>query len=432
MLYISGIAYCKAWKEVGVIMLDSILKLFTDLPYQIDLTTQKDSDHVLALANSILIFEPTVELLEQVETKLKSSEDSSLIAHLAVKIAKSKLLVNDLKPNSSLTICFVMYKEHNRIVDRAIHPHGENFLVRKVEQLRWLFSERSDIFWKIIALDDGCPEGSGKIANEIIKREELADVAEVLFLKDAIDQKLSIVNSISDVSDSQKAGSVQLGMWKAVQEDPGPNHVVAFTNAALSTHLGQVGLLMHPIINEEKLSAIGSRREDNSIVIKKGARNSRGKLFIFFWKQLIQPITYITDTQCGFKAFSATIIESILKSPIERKFAFDIELLLQVEKIKSNSIKKVPVAWFDSEAASTTTDLSPYLSMLKEIVKMYKTYLDQVSDADHYAKLIESLSEEDFETLINNIPRVIADGDPQLFNNVDGITPEVFTTILDK
>ncbi len=37
-------------------------------------------------------------------------------------------------------------------------------------------------------------------------------------------------------------------MWTAAAEDGSPDHVIAYTDADLSTHLGQLGLLIDPIV----------------------------------------------------------------------------------------------------------------------------------------------------------------------------------------
>jgi hypothetical protein len=52
--------------------------------------------------------------------------------------------------------------------------------------------------------------------------------------------------------------------------------------------------------------AIGSRREPDSVVVKQGTRNDRGKLFIYLWKRMVPVLGDIIDTQCGFKAFDPT------------------------------------------------------------------------------------------------------------------------------
>ena len=115
----------------------------------------------------------------------------------------------------------------------------------------------------------------------------------------------------------------------------------------------------------------------------------------------------IIDTQCGFKAFDAHALPNILEDLIEMKFAFDIELLLKTALIRERGITKVGIAWIDSEEASTTTDIQPYLPMLKSIAKMYRKYFKADPTRDSFANFIESLSEEEFKKLLDDIPEGI-------------------------
>ncbi len=85
---------------------------------------------------------------------------------------------------------------------------------------------------------------------------------------------------------------------------------------------------------------------------------------------MIPNLDNIIDTQCGFKAFDAAIIPEITLNNVEHKFAFDIELLLKTTFLKADAISKVPIAWIDSDTASTTADLQPYLPMFKAIASM--------------------------------------------------------------
>ena len=94
-------------------------------------------------------------------------------------------------------------------------------------------------------------------------------------LEAAIRQGLPVVSGLSSTDQSRKGGSVRYGMWHAAQTVR-PNHVVLFTDADLSTHLGQSGLLMAPILERGAASAVGSRREPTSVVVTAGQRNTRG------------------------------------------------------------------------------------------------------------------------------------------------------------
>ena len=57
-----------------------------------------------------------------------------------------------------LTVVWAMYGETGRMVPRAEHPHGEDFVRAKVRQLDWLTGGLPGVTWSIIACDDGCPD----------------------------------------------------------------------------------------------------------------------------------------------------------------------------------------------------------------------------------------------------------------------------------
>jgi len=203
---------------------------------------------------------------------------------------------------------------------------------------------------------------------------------------------------------------------------PRSNHVLLFTDADLSTHLGQCGLLMEPIVRGGARAAIGSRREPASVVVKQGKRNSRGKLFIYLWKRLIPQLRGIIDTQCGFKAFRAEALAGWFESAMESGFAFDIEVLLHVHLGRPDSIRKVAVAWIDSDAQSTTADLEPYLDMLRMAVAFYRTYLPPDETGESFGQLIEALDKDAFEALLDSLPPQIAEGEPAGFDDFRGVT----------
>ncbi len=400
-----------------------INKIISLCPKFVDLTNTDHLELMEKIVDKSLNEFNTLQKIEKIEKDLINRNDISLtFVLLALKIAKSKIIINDINDPVTISVVFAVYKEHNRIKKSSEHPHGEDFLRRKVSQLEWLFKDHPNFNWKLIVVDDGCPENSGKIALDIVNKNKLNNQVKVLFLKDAIDQNLPITKSISSTSDSQKGGAIIYGMWYASQQNKEENHIIIYTDADLSTHLGQTGLLIEPILKQKKSVAIGSRREKNSIVVKKATRNDRGKLFIYLWKRLIPNLEKIIDTQCGYKAFKNEIITRILDNLIENKFAFDIELLVKAELVEHDSIAKVAIAWIDSEEASTTTDLQPYLPMLKSIAKMYKKYLPLNKTSSDFASFISKLNEEEFNNILNNIPEGILKREPYEYTDYDEIT----------
>ncbi len=394
--------------------------LAAEAPTMIDLT-DPGYDRPLAAAADLLAASGDRETLAALDGHL-AREQGPLAIRLSAKLALSRRAVLDLEHTPFVSVVFAVYQEHERIRTRAEHPAGEDFLNRKLAQLEWLFRDRPSVEWELIVVDDGCPDGSGHLAQEIITRSQLETRARVLFLADAIDAAVPVTTGLRSADASRKGGSILLGMWEAL-ETPRPNHVVVYTDADMSTHLGQTGLLLDAL-ERGAACAAGSRREPTSAVVKTGTRNERGKLFIYLWKRLLAPLGDIVDTQCGFKAFPGAVASEVTADAVERRFAFDVELLLKTALLHPGKIHKVPIAWIDSEALSTTTDLQPYLPMLRSIVTMYRKYLPKDATADAYASLIDGLSDAAWDRLVEAIPTAITERDPAEFGEFAGVPAE--------
>jgi len=376
---------------------------------KIDLTNKEDIQSIYEMANGILKEYSNIDVMNTLEEKY-ASDKSSLAYNVAIKIAKSKLLLKNIDKKISLSVVFAIYNEQNRILDSSDHPNGENFIKNKIDQLNWLFEDVSDLVeWKMIIVGDGCPHNSGRIAQKIIEKSFKNYAIEVLFLEEAIKNNLPITKNIRSTKESQKGGSVIYGIWKASRDNNNSNHIIAYTDADLSIHLSQIGLLINEIVNNGVKVSIGSKREKRSILLKSPSRNLRGMFFISLWKQLLPNLTYLNDTQCPLKAYRADLVYDIIEENEESKFAFDIELLLRAQLYKNDEnkpmIKSRAIAVIDSEVESTTIALNPYLTMLKSIVKMYKKYLPFREDSEKVATFLNQLDEKGWDRLLDNIPK---------------------------
>lgn len=398
----------------------------------LDLTDESSLNKINKLSELLYSkFSNSVELNTLEKLMVKNKNDYSLIAHSSVKIAKSKRFLSEIDKKIYVTVIFAVYKEHLRILKKSEHEYGEDFLMRKISQLQNLFGDFKNITWEMLIVDDGCPENSGKIAEKILEERYSGNNVKVLYLQDALDQELEVVNLLKKTDDSRKGGAVEYGMWYAAQQKKN-NHIIIYTDADLSTHLGQCGLLINSIIHNKMYTAIASRRETESVVLKEGTRNLRGKLFIYLWKRMLRRLNYIVDTQCGFKAFRADIVNKIILDNQEKKFAFDIELLLKIDILKRGSIEKIPIAWIDSKEASTTTDFQPYLDMLKSIADMYHNYLSANAVSHMFAFFIKTLTQEEWDILIKNVPEGIRIKSAVHYDIFCEITVEDFKDILVK
>ena len=91
-------------------------------------------------------------------------------------------------------------------------------------------------------------------------------------------------------------------------------------------------------------------------------------------------------------------MHDLLENVIETKFSFDVELLLRTELKRSNSIAQIPIAWIDSDEASTTKDLEPYVPMLNRMIDFYEHYLPTHPEAEDFKEFIQELNDESWDT----------------------------------
>lgn len=361
--------------------------------------------------------------LDELDLLLAESPLATYSAVLTVKLAKSKFAINRLNKNVHITFLFAIYKEIDRMSFSYETPLGEDCLNEKIRQIEWLVSGLSYITWDMLIVDDGCPDGSGIKAQEIADKSVCRDQIKVLFLREAIDSNSLLVGQLTSTADSQKGGAILYGLRYAASLKR-KNNIILYTDADLSSHLGMSGLLIDALVHQNKSLAIGSRREKTCYTLRSEFRNNRGKLFIYLRRRLLHPINYISDEQCGFKAFDALFLDNFLENVIETKFSFDVELLLRTEIKRPNSIAQIPIAWMDSDEASTTKALEPYVPMLNRMADFYEHYLPSNPEAEDFKSFIRELTEETWDRLVHNIPDAIKTWDPVTYIQFNQVTTD--------
>ena len=87
-----------------------------------------------------------------------------------LKFIESEKVVSELQQPVLFTLINPVYKETGRMQPRKDHPHGENSLQTKIECIRYFENINSNFKGRIFVVDDECPDGSGKMAQEIVSR----------------------------------------------------------------------------------------------------------------------------------------------------------------------------------------------------------------------------------------------------------------------
>ncbi len=342
----------------------TVAVLSQNLPDEIDLTDNSQDKQIFEAATDLMDKYSDISALKNLDKWLTSDPENYKNAMLLVsKLALSKIYVKQINSPLHVSLVVAMYNEHNRIrPKRSDNPYGEDFVRRKVDQMGWLLKD-SPVSFNMILVDDGCPCQSGEIAEQIIGTEGYRNV-KVLCLDDDIKCQSPVIIGLKSTSDSRKGGSIQYGMWQALEDysEGDTPHIVVYTDADMAAPVNAIGLLLEKQ-NDKTMVTIASRYEAGSICRGPWGKNGEVQGLTEFDRRMVGlrglvfatlfPHTgKITDTQCGLKAFNAQLLRQILSKTEVRTFSFDIELLLLAADAGS-AIASAPIYWHDSFAESS-------------------------------------------------------------------------------
>lgn len=330
------------------------------MPKAYDITSKQE--HILSIqaAEALITALETSTNIEKFEKEVfPQLKEKPVGLHLTIKLAISKTKMQSLPP-FHLSVVFAMYNEHNRLKTKEEHPAGEDFLREKVKEMEWLFEESKDKTWDIMAIDDGCPNSSGKLCEEIISKDSLANTR-VIYLQEAIDSKDKDFADLNSTKDSQKGGAIQYGLKRAMVDTKlEKKHIVMYTDADISANLALSGLLAAPILLEGKQVSVGDRymRGANYATHVGGfalEQQDIVNLTLRAWIRgsILPPLKGIADTQCGMKAVDSKALEKLFPLLKDRKFSFDMELLIKsAQTLGDNPFAVVPIVFIESMAES--------------------------------------------------------------------------------
>jgi hypothetical protein len=371
------------------------------------------------------------------------------VAAEAAASARSRQRLGDLPGPIHLTVVWAMYGETGRMVPRAVHPHGEDFVRTKVRQLDWLTDGLQGVTWSIIACDDGCPDrpSSADLMTEIAAAEgypseghrsvTVLRLAEVLAGDSSISPAFDLLTSTEQ---SRKGGSILAGLAAALEAAPPVNgagrHVVCYTDADLSANLAQLGSLAAPVVaGDEVVGALGQRygmdgavlvRADGPVTEPHSTGDKPDKIIILFRHfvraLLIPPLAQVLDTQAGFKAFDGAALGPLIGEMTSFNETFDIELLIHLtQHYGPRTLAVEPIVFTEDFAATNFPSVEPgprHLAMVHQVVDLYDRFVAPIApvtgEAADLLNLIRALDLDDYAILIKHL-RAEDPGDPTLF-----------------
>lgn len=354
---------------------------------------------------------------------------------LAAKLALSYSLLRKIETKMCVSVVFSVFNEKNRLHRSKNHPHGENFLRVKIRQLNKLSALNPNLRWRMIIVDDGSTDGTAHIIRFILENEYpnllKEEKVQVLFMKDAIKKKLPYLEYVKTLKNSGKGSSILYGMDQAVKtstHQKDEKHILLYTDADLSVHLGQIGSVLYKIEGEGFAVVTGQRRLKDSVVKRPKIKSARGKLYIFLLKQIIPLLKDVTtDPQAPFKALTEQAFKSLIKLIREPGFAFDVELLILTKLLGFNTAS-FGIGFIDSTKASHTTDSITHFRMLKHIIAIRKRHFPRVPANPPYEKLIREMTTKEWRRLSRNIPEFIKRSNPHRLNTLV-VDPKIFKAI---
>ncbi len=409
-----------------------------------DLTDSDQNQAVLDLASAM------AEGRVAAEDAAGSSHGPAVAAEAAAA-ARSRRRLGELTGPVHLTVVWAMYGETGRMVPRAVHPHGEDFVRAKVRQLDWLTGGLPGVTWSIIACDDGCPNrpSSADLMTGIAAAEGYPEEGHrsvrVLRLAEVIAGDVSIspaFDRLVSTEQSRKGGSILAGLAAAAGTGPAQadgigRHVVCYTDADLSANLAQLGSLAAPVVAGDKVvGALGQRygiegavlvRADGPVTEPHSTSDKPDKIIVLFRHfvraLLIPDLAHVLDTQAGFKAFDAEALSPAIPQMTSFNETFDVELLIHLAQYyRPQALAVEPIVFTEDFAATNFPSVQPgprHLAMIHQVVELYDRFVAPVTpvtgEAADLLTLIRTLDLDGYVTLIEQLRAEDRD-DPTLFD----------------
>jgi hypothetical protein len=408
-----------------------------------DLTDSDQNQAVLEVASALAVGRAAAG-------RAAAGHDPAVAAE-AMAVARSRRRLGALTGPVHLSVVWAMYGETGRMVPRAAHPHGEDFVRAKVRQLDWLTGGLPGVTWSIIACDDGCPDqpSSADVMAGIAAAEGYPGQGHrsvtVLRLAEVIEGGIPVspaVDRLTSTEQSRKGGSILAALAAAVAAGPARangtgRHVVCYTDADLSANLAQLGSLVAPVVTGDTVAGVLGQRYGipGAVLVRPGGpvtepQATGGKpdkviiLFRHFVRALLIPsLAHVPDTQAGFKAFDAAALGPALRRMTSVNETFDVELLIHLaQRHGPQALAVAPIVFTEDFAATNFPSVDPgprHLAMIRQVAELYDRLVAPVTsvtgEAAGLLALIRALGLDDYVTLIEHL-RAQDPGDPTLFD----------------
>jgi hypothetical protein len=387
----------------------------------IDLTDPASQPRVRELADALLATGTGVTELRTLGRDVTVGTD----VRVATKLAESRRALASATDVGEIVVQFAMWGEHRRLRPRDDgNPSGEDALRTKLDQLDWLLAD-SGVAWRLVAIDDGCPDDSGGVARQMADEHPLGDHVEVLRLADVLPATEGPLAGLADPDDSRKGGAMVHGAHHAVTTGA---DAVVYTDADTSVDLGQLGLLLAPFAAGAQV-VVGDRKHADSVLRKAEARWGPGIVVLRHLQRSIGRALFsrgLRDTQAAFKLYGRDALDDILAAPSTFGFSFDSDWLYGV-LAGGHEIATTPFAFVDSFAESASITQGPMTTWESLLVGLTASARARGVDHDEQMAAVvdDHATAATLEVVVQRVPPQLtgvdadAIGDPEVMSAAD-------------
>lgn len=186
--------------------------------------------------------------------------------------------------------------------------------------------------WEIIVVDDGSTDRTAALVEEFIEmhKDEAEDGAERISL-------------LKNVQNTGKGASVRKGMFAAEGE------IRLFMDADNSTNIRELSKML-PLFNEGCDIVIASRKLETSIISRPQPLFRRFMSSIHHAMVGVILGTRVSDYNCGFKAFRASVAQSLFSRQRVNRWVFDAEIIFLAKKYGFR-IGEIAVTWHHKDTS---------------------------------------------------------------------------------
>ncbi len=158
--------------------------------------------------------------------------------------------------------------------------------------------------------------------------------------------------------------------------------IVLFADADQSTPIEHFGDLLAEIEAGHDV-VVGSRAADGADVANKSKVRD-----LFSWGlKTVQRVAFaipVSDTQCGFKMFTADAADLLFKRQVVDEFSFDLEILWLAQRFDL-SVAEVPVSWIDAPG-STVDAVQVAREFVRDMIAIRRNARRGVYETDNHQR----------------------------------------------